>query len=288
MPPPPRLLARVLACLALVPALAAAAPLEIVTSIPPYAMVARAVAGQEGEVQALVGRGKDPHHFEPSIDDIAHVREADLVISNGLGLRQVEDHLGRTARSEQLLTVAETVPFEPVRDQRGAVNGHIWLDPEVMVRVAQALAERMGELRPERADTFAANAEELVADIRDADAKAGELLGDLRNRGVVTYHPAFEYFFRHYDMEVVGTYLDLAGNEPSPQGVQKLLDTIREGGIPAIFREPQLPKDPVQALADEAGITVGVLDPLGFEADIQGYPDLLRYNARQVRDAYDG
>ncbi|KPV41472.1 hypothetical protein AN478_02570 [Thiohalorhabdus denitrificans] len=288
MPPAPRLLARVLACLALVPALAAAAPLEIVTSIPPYAMAARSVAGGEGEVRVLVERGKDPHHFEPSIADIAHVQEADLVIRNGLGLQQVEDHLGRTARSEQLLTVSETVPYEPVRDQRGAVNGHIWLNPEVMVRVAQALAERLGELRPERAAAFAANAEQFVADIRAADEEARELLADLPTRRVVTYHPAFEYFFRHYDMEVAGTYLDLAGNEPSPKRVRELLDTIREEDIPAIFREPQLPKAPVQALADEAGIAVGVLDPLGFEGDIQAYPDLLRYNARQVRDAYDG
>lgn len=285
----PRPLARLLAILALLPAaaaMAAAPPLDIVATIPPYGMAARAVAGEAGEVHVLVRRGQDPHQFEPSISEMARTQGADLVIRNGLGQQRVESHLRQAAGGDQLLTVSEVVSFAPIRDERGAMNGHIWLDPEIMTRLAPVLAARLGKLHPKDAETFAANAERFVAEIRAADRKARQLLAELPVRKVVTFHPAFEYFFRHYDLELAGTYLDLAGNEPSPRRIQRLLARIRSNRLPAIFREPQLPEAPVRALAAEAEVRVRTLDPLGFASSIEGYPDLIRYNARQIHDAY--
>ncbi|MFA9459432.1 metal ABC transporter substrate-binding protein [Thiohalorhabdus sp. Cl-TMA] len=282
----PRLLARFAAILAWLPAAATAASLDLVATIPPYAMTARAVAGGAAEVHVLVQRGQDPHHFEPSIAEMARIQAADLVIRNGIGQQRVEGYLTEAVSSGQLFTVSETVSFDAIRDERGAVNGHIWLEPEVMIRAARALAERLGELLPDRAEAFAANGERFIAAIRTADRKADALLSGLPVRKVVTYHPAFEYFFRHYGLEVAGTYLDLAGNEPAPRKIRDLLATIRRAGIPAVFREPQLPESAVRALAREAGVRVAVLDPLGFDPAISGYPELIRYNARQVHDAY--
>jgi len=178
------------------------------------------------------------------------------------------------------------VAFEPIRGAHGATNPHIWLDPDIMRRAAPALAERLSRLRPGQRQRFAAGAAAFSRAVAEADRQSAELLRDLAPRRVVTFHPGFDYFFRHYGLEVAGTYLDLAGSEPGPRRIAELLATIREDRIPALFREPQLPAGPARALAGEAGIRLAMLDPLGFSADIRDYPGLLLFNARQVRHAY--
>ena len=268
------------------PAVAAGEPLRITATIPPYAMLARAVAGPQAQVATLVQRGHDPHHFDPTVAAMARLRRAHLVIRNGIGMPQVEGHIRRGSDDPSLFSVADAAAFEPIRDARRATNPHIWLDPTVMTQAATALAERLGRLRPAGRERFAANAAAFKEAVAAADRQCRGWLADLPTRRVVTFHPGFDYFFRHYGLEVTGTYLDLAGNEPSPRRIAELLAAIREHAIPALFREPQLPTGPARALADEAGVRLAELDPLGFTERIGGYPDLLRHNARQVRDAY--
>jgi ABC-type Zn uptake system ZnuABC Zn-binding protein ZnuA len=277
-----------LAALLALPGNAAAAPepLRIVATIPPYAMLARAVAGESARVDVLVARGHDPHHFDPSVASMARLRRADLVIRNGIGMQPVEAHIQRPADDPGLLSVAAVADFAPIRGSRGEINPHIWLDPAVMRQAAAALAERLGHLRPGGRERFAANAAAFERAVAAADRECRELLAELPTRQVVTFHPGFDYFFRHYRLTLAGSYLDLAGNDPSARRIAELLATIREHAIPAIFREPQLPAAPARALANEAGVRLAVLDPLGYADTIAGYPDLLRYNARQVRHAY--
>lgn len=57
------------------------------------------VAGEEAAVEVLMPLGADPHAFEPSAQQAALLRDADLVIANGLGLE--EGLLDAIAAAEQ-------------------------------------------------------------------------------------------------------------------------------------------------------------------------------------------
>lgn len=286
MSPPSRCLAWIPLLASLLALPAAAEPLRIVATIPPYAMIARAVAGEEAQVHTLLRRGHDPHHYEPAVRDMARLERADLMLANGIGQQRLESQLDNVGGNTARLIMAKAVEFEPVRDEAGRLNGHIWLDPRIMSRAARTLGNRLARIRPEAEEHFQANVRAFQAAVAEADDANRELLADLPTHHVVTFHPGFDYFFRHYGLRVAGAYRDLAGGEPSPRRVNELLSRIHELGIPAIFREPQLPADPVRALAREAGVRVGVLDPLGFNEGISSYPELLRHNARAIHDAY--
>ena len=81
------------ALLCLLPAGAAGQTVQVVTSIPPYAMLARAVAGPDTEVSSLVRPGQDPHRFDPTVRQVAALNRADLVVHNGLGEQWLAGHL---------------------------------------------------------------------------------------------------------------------------------------------------------------------------------------------------
>src|SRR6056297_3119826 len=61
------------------------------------------VAGDEATVEVLMPLGANPHSFEPSAQQAALMRDADLVVANGLGLE------------EGLLTAIEAAEEDGVR-----------------------------------------------------------------------------------------------------------------------------------------------------------------------------
>jgi zinc/manganese transport system substrate-binding protein len=66
---------------------AAAGPLVVVTTSI-LGDIVQTLIGDDGSVEVLMPAGVDPHGFEPSARDAATLREADLVIANGLMLEE--------------------------------------------------------------------------------------------------------------------------------------------------------------------------------------------------------
>ena len=159
---------------------------------------------------------------------------------------------------------------------------HVWLSPSNMEVIADNIAEELASIYPDRADEFEENAETFKEDVRVARAEAEALLADKTSSEIVTFHDAFEYFARDFGLEVVGTIEPFAGQEPTPQYLAEVSDTVEEIGVSAIFREPQLADSVVSSLADDLGLEVKTLNPLGGTDDITSYEDLIIKNAEVI------
>ncbi|MEZ4608177.1 MAG: zinc ABC transporter substrate-binding protein [Deinococcales bacterium] len=75
--------------------------------------------------------------------------------------------------------------------------------------------------------------------------------------------------------------------EPSIQRMAELLSLIQEKKVKAIFAEKQLSSRPAEIIAAEAHIALAVLDPVGGDAETSSYADLLKFNARIIREALE-
>ena len=71
----------------------------------------RGVVGDEGSVTVLLPVGADPHDYQPSSQDGVMIREADLVVANGLGLEESLIAVFESARDDgaRVLEVGELV-----------------------------------------------------------------------------------------------------------------------------------------------------------------------------------
>ncbi|WP_165765692.1 MULTISPECIES: anchored repeat ABC transporter, substrate-binding protein [Corynebacterium] len=85
--------------------------LNVVASTSILADVVSNVAGDDATVTSLMGRGVDPHTYEPSLHATRDIAYADAVFTNGLLLEP--QSLSHTIDS----TVRETVPVVPVAEQ---------------------------------------------------------------------------------------------------------------------------------------------------------------------------
>ena len=78
----------------------------------------------------------------------------------------------------------------------------------------------------------------------------------------MTFHDAFPYFTRRYELELVGVIEEVPNVDPSPKYLAKLLEVIRRDQVKAIFTEPQFNPRLARRLAADLGIACAELDVL--------------------------
>lgn len=284
-------LSRLLAVLAVASLGSAWARPTVVVSIHPLYDLVRQVVGDAGDVERMLPIGASPHVFDPTPRDVARVADADLVVTVGAidaWLRDLLEAAGGEAARLELLQldavrgVLET-DFPDLRpdDARSVLawNAHVWLDPRTMVAALPAIADALATVDPANAAGYVARAEALASDLRALDAELAAALAPVGSAPFVPFHDAWPYFAARYGLDLVVEIEPFPGREPSPAYLAMALGLIRESGAAAIFAEAQLDRRPAEVVADEAGVALFELDPIGGVPGRASYQELLRWNA---------
>jgi ABC-type Zn uptake system ZnuABC Zn-binding protein ZnuA len=112
-----------------------------------------------------------------------------------------------------------------------------------------------------------------------------KILEPIRGRALVQHHPSMNYFFARYGLRSIGSVEESPGQEATPRDLQRLAEAMRVEGVRAVVTEPQLPRAPVDALAEMTGANVVELDPVGGVPGRATYDELMRFNARALVEA---
>ena len=270
----------------------------------------REVAGDAAEVEVLIPPGVDPHGYAPSSRDAARLREADLVVANGLGLEASlidvleaaeEDGVAVLHVAEQLDPLAnpdEHADDDHGDDDHGGSDPHVWLDPLRMADAAELVAGRLAEVDGPGGlsdEEWADRGSRYAGELRAVDEEIEELLGAIpdERRLLVTGHDNLRYFADRYGFEVVGTVIPGTSSQaqPSTREMADLARLVAERGVPAVFTNIGGDTDRLAAtLAAEVGRDVEVVtlytDALGEDGSgAETLVGLLRTNARRIADA---
>lgn len=242
------------------------------------------LVGDAADVRVLMPSGADPHDFQPSAKDIAALRNADLVVTNGLGLEESLDDALRQAQADgtAVFTAGDHVE---VRRVAGAADPHFWTDPNQMRTVVAALATAVDD---ELGIDMASRAE--AADKR-LGALDGSILGALAHitasrRKLVTGHESMGYFARAYGFELVDTVVPGLSTQAGVSASQlaELKNTIARERVPVVFIEAGTPRQVTDAIADETGVSV-VEIPSHSLPDAGSYDSLMRETATRIAEA---
>ena len=231
--------------------------LRVVTSTTVFADIVREVGGDHVTADSIVPAGVGPEDYEPRPDDARRLSDAELIVSNGVGLDDFLDKIITAAghATAERLVLGEGIPSVTID---GEVNPHFWLDPTLVERYyIPAIRDRLTKLRPADATDFAAASDAYAGRLRDLDAANVKQIDTIPpgHRKLVTFHDAFPYFARHYGFELIGVILQNPGQEPSAADLAALVHKVRGAGVPAVFSEAQFDPKLARTLADEAGIT---------------------------------
>ncbi|MGY1653923.1 zinc ABC transporter substrate-binding protein AztC [Geodermatophilus sp. SYSU D01119] len=284
----------VLAALAGCGAAADDRPLVVVTTDVLGDVVGELVGGQ-AEVVTLMPRGADPHSFEVSAQEAARMREADLLVANGLGLEEGLAVHVEAAREDGVPVVeagdaVETVEWT-TEDDTG-VDPHFWTDPRQVLAVVDALSAAIGErVEGVDGDRLAADTERYRAEVAGLDAWMAEQFGRIPagRRALVTDHHVFGYLAERFGFTVVGAVIPSGSTLASPSAgdLEELATAIRETGVRTVFADAAQPERLVQVLAEQAGVEVAVV-PLFTESlteeggGAETYLQMMRANTEDI------
>lgn len=275
-----------------------------------------------GSAETLMPIGADPHDFSPSSEQLASLVNADLVVSNGLGLEEgLTDALaGAQADGASALEIAPMVdPIEfgggehsPDEDEagsdehshedeaesdehsheHGSMDPHFWHDTARMARAAQLIGAELAKATGDGA--YAACGAQVHDTLQETDEQVRDILAVIpaERRVLVTDHDAFGYLADAYDFEVAGVVVPGGSTqaEPSSAELAELVEVVEAEGVSAIFSNTADKSALVDTVAAESGtqvevveLFVGSLGPEGSGADT--YAGMVTTNALSIADA---
>jgi len=247
------------------------------------------VVGADAAVDVLMPPGTDPHDFAPSARQAAQMREADVLVVNGLGFEVGLLDTIEAARADGV-RVIEATDWLPGMGP----DPHFFTDPVEMKRALNGIGTELANL-VEELDTPAFR--ERVLDYQQQlVALSDEIEAILApvpegRRVLVTNHEVFGAFADRYGFDVLGSVIPGGSTlaEPSAAALHALAGQIAEAGVPAIFAETSAPARLAETLAAEgAGVRVVELytESLGPPgSDGTTYIAMMRTNATRIAGA---
>ncbi len=270
----------------------------IVTTSNPVFAIIKEIAGPRVDVRYIIPPGASPHTYQPKPSDVYKSQAANVLVY------VADNNDGWAAKlpgSRNLLQLVELLPREFWIDYRGEkvspddttittknIDTHFWMDPLAVKALLPALAHTLSKLDPQNAATYRTNAELFSNRLDLLHRQVDNILHNVKGRTVFLHHPSIMYLLNRYGLIYGGSIEEAPGKEPSPKYIATLIQKIRESGAKAIFNEPQLSDKAVRSIADEANVSVYLLDPVGGTSGRESYQELILYNARTLAKALAG
>lgn len=265
---------------------------RVVTSFSILADMTRAVGGEHIQLNNLVGPDSDAHTYETTPDDARAVRQAQLVVENGLGFEPWLDRLVKSTETRAQVIQAShgVIPRSLEEDGQTIPDPHAWNNLANADIYVDNIAKALEKLDPANAADYRRNAEAYLKQAHEllayAKGKLGKLPADRRT--LVTSHDAFGYLGQAYGLKLLAPQGLSTEREASATEVAELIRQIREQHIRAVFVENI--KDPrlMQRIAEESGAKIGGTlhsDALASEGPASTYLGLYRSNVDTLYQA---
>ena len=263
--------AAVLLIAAVIPSLA---QVNIVTSVPDYAAIAKEIGGDRVEVTSLAKGYQNPHFVDAKPIFITRLNQADMVIYNGLDLEIGWLPILITgARNSKISSPHETghynasvsirdfleVPTIPVDRSMGDVhpggNPHFMLDPRNGIPVARSIAARLIQIDPDNAPYYEENFMNFVSALKLKISEWETELRPFAGTEVVSYHKLWSYFLNWADFKLAGTIEPKPGIPPSPSHTAEIISTMERKDVRLVIAANYYPAKTASIIAQKAGAT---------------------------------
>ncbi|RUM37126.1 MAG: ABC transporter substrate-binding protein [Desulfobulbus sp.] len=271
---------------------AGAAPLEVVVSILPQKWLAEQIGDKFVRVHVLVDKGQEPHIFSPTPKQIATLSRASLYLTMDMEFeREIIRRLKSSAPGLQFInSVAgiHKIALSGVGQEKNgsvvadkALDPHVWLDPDNLLRMAEVMAAAMGEADPSHKENYDRNLARVSGQIDRLKSDLDASLAPCRETTFFVFHPAFGYFAHAFGMRQKA--VEVEGKSPGPKQLRALIRKARAEHARAIFVQPQFDPRSAGVVAQAIGGKVVSIDPLA--EDVTGN---LRIMAEKIGSVCNG
>jgi zinc transport system substrate-binding protein len=269
----------------------------VVTSIKPLQLLVAAVGENLVESQLLLPSSVSPHlyHLRPS--DRMRLQSADVVIWVGPELERfltktlslLPDkntlELAAALNGGQRQSRVHDLHTESDSHAHGHDNPHIWLNPELAVKMAKAIADRLSAIDGAHAEQYQHNWQQFLQRISVIDKQIKRELQSISDQRYMVLHDAYGHFEAHYGMQHMAAFTVSPDRKPGVRHMLNIREKVRSRGVRCLFREPQYQSSMEDLFSEHEGVTVGLLDPLASSIAVSatGYEEFFVGFSREFK-----
>ena len=282
---------------------------KVMTTFLPITLFTRAVAGDCADVTALIPPNTGPHDFQSKPGDLTALRQARVLVKNGLGMEAFLEKLVSSSGNSQLVVIDSSrgiatidSPEEPGHTEaehgkeqghghaHGEVNPHIWLDPLRAVQQVENIRDGLVKADPSCAEGYRRNAEAFTTQLRALNTELAGQLKPFQGKTFVAFHDFAPYFAERFGLKAE-FMVDVPEINPSPADLQRVSEIVERTQLRALLTEPQEGNRSFNALARDLGVKISVFDPMETASeqasrDPGTYLSVMRRNVADLRQAF--
>ena len=266
--------------------------IKVVTSFSVLDDLIRQIGGNRVEVKALVGPNQDAHSFSPNPKDAISVKNADLVVMNGLGFDAWSERLIKSSGYKGEIVIA-TKGVEPIKSSEGghsSVDPHAFQDIKNVKLYVSNICDALIKLDPKSQALFEANKTRYIQELDSLDGEIKSAYASIpkEQRRVVTSHDALGYYGKAYNIVFLAPNGLSNEVEPNAKKISMLIRQIKADNIKAVFVENLKNNRVIEQISKETNVTIG--GPLFSDALSNGPPagtyiDMMRNNTKLISQA---
>ena len=111
------------------------------------------------------------------------------------------------------------------------------------------------------AEQYKKNEEEYISKLINLKNEMHAKLDNVKNKNIVTFHEAFPYFAKEFNLNIVSVINHDPENEPSAKELTETIDKSKKTNTCALFVEPQYSSGSAEIISKETGAKIYTLDP---------------------------
>jgi zinc transport system substrate-binding protein len=236
---------------------------HIVTSFYPVYIAAVNIAGSIPGVEVTNMTKPQTgclHDYSLKPEDLKTLEKADAFIVNGAGMEAFLNDVIKRHKDLKIIEASRNIAL--LKDENGVENPHVWVSVTNAITQVGNISEQLSAADPEHAKQYSSNAAAYVKKLEALKQEMHAAINKLGKKDIITFHEAFPYFAKEFDLHIAAVIEREPDSEPTPRELGGIIDTVEKTGIKALFAEPQYSSKAADAIARETGARVYTLDPV--------------------------
>lgn len=263
------------------------------TTLPVWDFTSRLCQGTPLAVTRLVTEQVSClHDYSLNVRQVKAAEAAQVVVISGAGLEDFLDDLlldVPTIDASQGISLLHSDEAHEKEEHHHEEDGHhheedphIWLSPENAQVMSKNICDGLSRQYPDYEETFRANLEDLLSQLKALQSYGEEQLSGLQCRELIPFHDGFSYFAQAFHLTILESVEEESGSEASAKDLIHLTELVRDHNLPAIFTEVSGSDSSAQVIARETGCKVYALD-MSMSGD--SYFEAMYHNIDTIREA---
>jgi len=224
------------------------------------------------------------HNYSLTSNNMKDLALADIFVINGAGM---ESFLDKVIKENSDLKIVEaSKDIELIRGTHEEYNPHVWTSVSNLIKQVENIQKDLSKYDPAHSELYKENALYYIERLYKLKTDIKEGLKDIKNRNIITFHEAFPYFAKEFDLNIVAVIQREPGTEPNARELTETINLIKGKKVKALFIEPQYPKNSADVISRETGLKLYNLDPVVTgPIELDAYIKIMNRNLLVLQEA---